>query len=282
VGIEQRYRIVKELGRGGMGVVYQAFDSVLEREVALKELALHLTAQGDFARRFKQEARVLARLSHPHIVQVHDLVEQGERIWIAMELVKGGTLAAAIERAAGPLPWRRALQLAEQICLGLDYAHSQGVIHRDVKPMNVLLTDEEAGSAKLTDFGLAKHIGASTHTREGTLLGSVRYMSPEQAAGRKADALSDVYAFGITLYEMLAGRVPFDGEIPTVLAQHISQPPTRLRRLRPELPERLEIVVHRLLAKRPEQRPKSLRLVAEALAMLAGEESDPRAGEPRA
>jgi hypothetical protein len=282
VGIEQRYRIVKELGRGGMGVVYQAFDSVLERELALKELALHLTAQGDFARRFKQEARVLARLSHPHIVLVHDLVEQGERIWIAMELVKGGTLAGAIERAGGPLPWRRALQLGEQICLGLDYAHGQGVIHRDVKPMNVLLTHEETGSAKLTDFGLAKHVGASTHTREGTLLGSVRYMSPEQAAGRKADALSDVYSFGITLYEMLTGRVPFDGETPTVLAQHISQPPTRLRRLRPELPERLEIVVHRLLAKRPEQRPKSLRLVAEALAILAGDDSDRRAGEPRA
>lgn len=281
VGVEQRYRIVKELGRGGMGVVYQAFDTVLEREVALKELPLHLTARGDFARRFKQEARVLARLSHPHIVQVHDLVEQDERIWIAMELVKGGTLADAIERAGGALPWRRALQLGEQICRGLDYAHTQGVIHRDVKPINVLLTQEEGGSAKITDFGLARHVAASTHTQEGTLLGSVSYMSPEQAAGRKADSLSDVYSFGITLYEMLAGHVPFEGEIASVLAQHISQPPARLRRLRPDVPERAETVVHRLLAKRPELRPASLLSVAETLAEIASRESEPQSGECR-
>jgi serine/threonine-protein kinase len=224
---------------------------------------------------------VLARLSHPHIVQVHDLVEQDERVWIAMELVKGGTLADAIGRAGGSLPWRRALQLAEQICLGLDYAHNQGVIHRDVKPINVLLTQEEDGSAKITDFGLAKHVDASAHTQEGALLGSVSYMSPEQAAGRKADSLSDVYSFGITLYEMLTGRVPFEGEIAAVLAQHVSQPPTRLRRLRPDVPERVETVVHRLLAKRPEQRPASLRWVGETLADIAGDESDPQTGEGR-
>jgi serine/threonine-protein kinase len=281
VGVEQRYRIVKELGRGGMGVVYQAFDTVLEREVALKELPLHLTARGDFARRFRQEARVLARLSHPHIVQVHDLVEQDERIWIAMELVKGGTLADAIERSGGSLPWRRALQLAGQICMGLDYAHTQGVIHRDIKPINVLLTQDEACSAKITDFGLAKHVAASAHTREGTLLGSVSYMSPEQAAGRKVDSLSDVYSFGITLYEMLTGHVPFEGEVAAVLAQHLSQPPTPLRHLRPDVPEGVESIVDRLLAKRPEQRPATLRGVAETLAEIARHESDPRMDEGR-
>ncbi|MEN8158448.1 MAG: serine/threonine-protein kinase [Myxococcota bacterium] len=269
MGGEQRYRIVKELGRGGMGVVYEAFDVVLEREVALKELPLHLTSQREFVRRFKQEARLLARLSHPNIVQVHDLVEHDERIWIAMELVKGGTLADAIERSGGALPWSRALQLAEQICRGLDYAHSQGVIHRDIKPINVLLTQDENGAAKITDFGLAKHVGASAHTQEGTLLGSVPYMSPEQAAGRKADTRSDVYSVGITLYEMFTGHVPFEGEVAAVLAQHVSQPPARLRRLRPDVPEGVEGVVHRMLAKRPEQRPASLARVAETLTGVA-------------
>jgi len=282
VGVEQRYRVIKEIGRGGMGVVYQALDSALEREVALKELPTHLTAQPEFARRFKQEARMLGRLSHPNIVQVYDLVEDGERLWIAMELVKGGTLADAIERSGGSIAVPRALELAQQIAAGLAYAHSQGVIHRDIKPINVLLTQEEGGTAKITDFGLAKHVASSVHTQEGTLLGSARYMSPEQAAGRATDARSDIYSFGITLYEMLAGRTPFEGEIAAVLAQHLSQPPPPLRHWRADVPERLESLVHFLLAKQPEERPATLRVAAEALAELARDNGVPRTEASRA
>ncbi len=282
VGIEQRYRLVKELGRGGMGVVYQALDSVLEREVALKELPSHLTAQSELARRFKQEARMLARLSHPNIVQVHDLVEDGDRLWIAMELVKGGTLADAIERCGGAIPWPRAIALADQIAAGLDYAHAQGVIHRDIKPINVLLTQEEGGSAKITDFGLAKHIASAVHTQEGTLLGSARYMSPEQAAGRATDARSDIYSFGVTLYEMLAGRTPFEGEVAAVLAQHLSQPPPPLRRWQASVPERLASLVHGLLAKDPEERPATLRDTRETLVAIARDDAAARTEARRA
>ena len=275
VGADHRYRLDKEIARGGMGVVYQAFDTALEREVALKALPSQLASQSEFARRFRQEARVLARLSHPNIVRVYDLVEDGEQLWIALELVKGGTLADAMARAGGVLPWPRAVGYADQVAAGLGHAHAEGVIHRDIKPMNVLLTQEEGGVAKISDFGIARHLAASVHTRAGTVLGSALYMSPEQAAGRPSDARSDIYSFGVTLYELLAGRPPFDGDVVTVLAQHLSKPPPSLRSLRPELPERLEALTHAMLAKDPAQRPATLsaaREVFEALLRAAAEQ----------
>jgi hypothetical protein len=265
VGAGGRYRLGREAGSGGMGVVHQALDTALDRTVALKELPHHLTARSDLARRFRQEARLLARLSHPNIVQVYDLIEDGNRLWIAMEFVDGGTLADAIERT-GALAWPEALRLGRQIAAALGFAHEQGVIHRDVKPINILLTTD--GIPKITDFGLAKLLESSVHTQEGSLLGSARYMSPEQAAGRPADARSDIYSLGITFYEMLCGRAPFEGETASVLAQHLSQDPPPLGDLARDLPPGLEGLVMRMLEKEPERRPADLDAVIGALSSL--------------
>ncbi len=276
VGPDGRYRLEREVGRGGMGVVYQALDTALERAVALKEMPLHLTGRTDLARRFRQEARLLARLSHPNIVQVYDLIEDGKRLWIAMEFVEGGTLADAIDRT-GALTPTEAVRIGRQLAAGLGFAHKQGVIHRDVKPINVLLTSD--GVPKLTDFGLAKLLESSVHTQEGSLLGSVRYMSPEQAAGRPADGRSDVYSLGVTFYEMLCGRAPFEGETASVLAQHLSQDPTPLSELARNVPSELGALVMRMLEKAPERRPSDLDAVSEVLSTLepgSGETVEPK------
>jgi serine/threonine protein kinase len=248
-----------------MGIVHQALDTALDRTVALKELPLHLTARADLARRFRQEARLLARLSHSNIVQVYDLIDDGNRLWIAMEFIDGGTLADAIERS-GALAPMDAVRLGGQLAAGLGFAHAQGVIHRDIKPINVLITRD--GIPKLTDFGLAKLLESSVHTQAGSLLGSARYMSPEQAAGGASDERSDVYSLGVTFYEMLSGRTPFEGETASVLAQHLSQEPLPLGELVRDLPADFEALVMRMLEKDPERRPGDLDAVALALSSL--------------
>jgi len=268
-GPANRYQILRELGRGGMGVVYHALDTVLQREVALKELPLHLGGRSDIAERFRQEARVVAKLSHPHIVQVHDLIEDGGRLWIALEFVRGGTLTDAMHYAGGALGWPEAARIGLQITEGLGFAHAQGVIHRDIKPMNVLLTDARPPVAKLTDFGLARLAESSEHTLPGSLLGSARYMSPEQVAGKLADARSDLYALGVTFFEMLTGRVPFDGEFTAVLARQVNEPAPDVRTITPDVPPELATLVTSLLAKAPEDRPQSADHVAIALRALA-------------
>jgi len=269
VGAASRYKIVRELGRGGMGVVYQAMDTVLQREVALKELPLHLGGSTDIAKRFRQEARVLAKLAHPSIVQVHDLIEDEGRLWIALEFVRGGTVADAMRYSGGALPWPDVARIGGQIAEGLAFAHAQGVIHRDIKPMNVLVTDAHPPVAKLTDFGLARLVESTEHTVPGSLLGSARYMSPEQVAGRPADARSDLYALGVTFFEMLTGRVPFDGEFAVVLARHANEPAPDVRTLAPDVPPDLAALVASLLAKAPEDRPRDAGHVVIALRALA-------------
>jgi len=269
VASAHRYQLTRELGRGGMGVVYHAIDTLLQREVALKELPLHLGAPSDLAQRFRQEARVLAKLSHPCIVQVHDLIEAEGRLWIALEFVRGGTLAEALERRGGALPWPEVVRIGRQIAEGLDFAHTQGVIHRDIKPMNVLLTDGDPPVAKLTDFGLAKLAESTEHTQPGSLLGSARYMSPEQVNGQAADARSDLYALGITFFEMLTGRVPFDGEFAAVLARHLGEIPPDVTELAPDVPPALATLVASLLAKSPDERPTDAARVARDLDRMA-------------
>ena len=266
VGPGSRYHLTAELGRGGMGVVYLATDAVLERDVALKEFPARFANDPGFTERFRQEAKLLARLTHPNIVQIFDFVEDEGHLWMAMELMQGGDLDEMLRRT-GALPQEAAVAIALPLAEGLGFAHSRGVVHRDFKPQNVLFTGDRI--PKITDFGLAKSADASMHTVEGSILGSPRYMSPEQASGQDADLRSDLYSFGVTLFQMLTGKVPFDGDTASVLAQHITQPPPPPRALVPALSKDLEGLVLALLAKDRSRRPQSMTEVAAALSKLA-------------
>jgi serine/threonine-protein kinase len=257
-----------------MGVVYRARDRVLGRAVALKELPAHFTDNPQLAARFRREARALARLSHPHIVQVYDLVEAEGKLWMTMELVTGDSLESELERE-NRLPLDRALELAQQMAEALAHAHEEGVIHRDFKPANVMV--DRTGRAKVADFGIAKLSRDPKLTQAGAILGSPAYMSPEQATGDEADARTDVYAFGATFYEMLTGAPPFDGhDVASVLMQHITTPPVPPSDKGIELPESLEALVLATLAKKREERPASMHEIAETLRRGNGYEQPPK------
>lgn len=260
-----RYAITDELGRGANGVVYRADDAVLGRQVALKELPVHLSNDDFVVQRFRQEARVLAQLNHPNIVQVYDFIEHERRMWMAIELVEGGNLDSFLE-SRGSLPPREAGWLGGRMAEAIAFAHDQGVIHRDLKPLNVLLVDER--TPKVTDFGLAKLTKGGVHTVEGTVMGSPHYMSPEQADGKPIDCRTDVYALGVILYQMLTGKVPFAGDIASVLAQHIRKPPPRFCKVAPNnsIPPKLERLVMAMLAKKPNDRPAGMGEVIKELA----------------
>jgi predicted Ser/Thr protein kinase len=265
-GPNGRYRIRQEIGRGAMGIVFRAYDNVLARDVALKQLPESMSHDENFAVRFQQEARTLARLNHPNIVHVYDFVQQNGQCWIAMELVDGEELDAMMRRA-GSLQVGEAVRLSLQLAEALAYAHEHGVIHRDIKPANIMITPQ--GVLKIGDFGLAKLAQSSLHTREGTVLGSPAYMSPEQAEGKETDARSDIYAFGVTVYKLLTGRLPYVGGLQTVIAQKLIKPPPPLRELNHKIPEQLDRLVMQMLAKEPENRPSRMRACAEELQAFA-------------
>jgi tRNA A-37 threonylcarbamoyl transferase component Bud32 len=263
-----RYTIIEELGHGANGVVYRADDAVLGRQVALKELPVRLTEDDVVAPRFRQEARALARLNHPNIVQVYDFIEHDRRMWMAIELVEGGTLASFLERR-GTMSAPDAAGLGGRIADAVGFAHDRGVVHRDLKPLNVLLADER--TPKVTDFGLAKLTEGEVHTVEGTVMGSPHYMSPEQADGGPIDRRADIYSLGVILYQMIAGKVPFDGDIASVLAQHIRKPPLPLRKAAPNkpVPAKLDRLVTAMLAKKPHDRPDDMGQVSAVLGQLS-------------
>jgi eukaryotic-like serine/threonine-protein kinase len=241
-----RYRIVRRVGAGGMGVVYLAHDPRLDRPAAVKLLSAHLTLDPAARRRFEEEARAPSALDHPHIATVYEVGDApGGRLYIAMAYYEGETLRQALDRE--PLPIRRVLELGAQIASALAAAHRHGIVHRDVKPANVVVTEE--GVAKLVDFGVAKAAGRAL-TRTGTLPGTVAYMSPEQTAGDVVDPRTDVWAMGVMLYEMLAGRHPFvaDGEQPLIHRIRHDEP-TALERVRPGVPPELATLVSRCLSK---------------------------------
>jgi hypothetical protein len=266
IGRDGRYRVDTELGHGGMGIVYRGYDTVLGRHVALKGLPVGLARDEAFVSRFQQEARALALLSHPCIVHVYDFVKDQGRFWMVLELIDNGDLTAYL-KTHGRLQIAEAIRLGTQLARALAYAHKQGVVHRDFKPSNVLLTT--AGTPKITDFGLAKLMGSTSQTQSGTILGSAPYMSPEQAAGKPADERSDVYALGITLYEMATGRTPFEGDTASLLAQHITQTPPPPHELCAEIPLGLEALILSMLAKDPDKRTRDLEAVARQLAVMA-------------
>lgn len=290
--LNERFSIIEVIGTGGMGRVYKAIQSPLDRVVALKVLNPHYGASGrdpNFQKRFFLEASLTSKLRSPNTITVHDYGRTEDGIYyIAMEFVDGQTLAQVLT-ANGPLPWQRVLQIAQQICRSLREAHKNGIIHRDLKPANVMLLSEEADhdQVKVLDFGLVKSMATQDEpeiTQAGMMLGSPLYMAPEQAK-HIADARSDIYSLGVVIYQMLMGRPPFIAkESVDAIVKHISEPVPRFAQVRPDLnvPAELEAVVLKCLAKKPEQRFQSMDELLEGLRNAAhangisGLFSDPR------
>ena len=250
------YKIIQEIGRGGMAVVYRAYQTSLNRHVAIKVLPQHLGFDQVFVERFQREARASAQLRHPNIAVIYDVGHDQGYYYIVMELLEGRTLKQVIVQN-GTLPVERATRIAEQVAAALDYAHERGLVHRDVKPANIFVGKDD--HVTLTDFGIAKATVESRQlTSTGTLMGTPEYMSPEQAEGEEVDCRTDLYALGIVLYEMLAGRPPFRTEVPlATLYKQVNETPLSIRQLRPHVPRWMEMVVHMALAKRPQDRGQS-------------------------
>jgi len=266
-----RYEIVREIARGGMATVYLARDLTLDRPVALKVLSPELSGDPSFVERFRREAQAAARLSHPNVVSVYDWGQEADTPFIVMEYVEGRTLRDVLA-AEGPLAPLRVAEIGEQIAAGLSFAHRHGIVHRDVKPGNVLLS--RTGGVKVTDFGIARAMGGGDGlTQTGSVMGTAVYFSPEQAQGLPVDARSDVYALGVVLYEMATGAPPFRGENPVSVAyQHVREPLPRPSERMPGLPADLERVIVCALAKRPEDRyPSADDLRADLLRIRRGE-----------
>jgi len=260
-----RYRLDRKLGEGGMATVYSGTDTLLRRRVAIKVLRSQYAADAEFVRRFYQEAESAARLSHPNIVNTYDVGREGDTYYIVMELVDGPSLGEIIA-ADGKLPEPVAIDYAAQICNGLAYAHRQGLLHRDIKPANVLVTKDDV--VKLSDFGIARAVSQHTMalTKPGLVMGSVFYISPEQAQGHELDEASDLYSVGIVLYQMLTGELPYNGESPvTVALKHIGDPVPSLDTKKLGVSPALAAIVNKLLQKRPENRFSSASEVATAL-----------------
>jgi len=261
-----RYRIDRPIGSGGMGVVHAGTDTLLRRPVALKQLFSHLISDSEQSSRFRQEALALASLTHPHVVTIYDLVEFEDHFWIVMELLPGGSLADRID-ARGAIPAEQSIAIACDIASGLGYAHERGIVHRDVKPMNILFTAD--GKPKLTDFGNAKPREPAVQTQQGHLIGSPSFMSPEQITGAAVDCRTDIYSLGISLYQMLTGRTPFAGELSSILAQHVNADPVPPGARAPGLAPEVDAAVLRMLAKSPARRYQSCAEVIAALRMAA-------------
>ncbi len=268
-----RFELQEALGSGGMAAVYRAWDHTVQRLCAIKVLSDVLSRDEEFRQRFRREAEAARGLTHPCIVAVYAYGEAGPHHYIAMEYVAGGALSDALRRS-GVVREGEALRIASEVADALAYAHSLGVVHRDIKPHNVLLT--EHGHVKVADFGIARTLDATSLTRTGTVMGSAQYLSPEQARGDHAGPASDLYALGIMLFEMLAGRVPFDGEAPVAIAlKHLNEPPPDLHGVRPDLSAATVAVVKRLLAKAEAERyPTAAALAADLRQIASGLHAD--------
>jgi serine/threonine protein kinase len=259
-----RYRLLKGIGQGGMAEVYLAEDERLERQVAIKILPTALAREGNFLARFEREARSAAKLQHPNILPIHDYGQQDGITYLIVPYIPGGTLAQRIAQARGPLPLNKVVFWTGEMASALQFAHSQGIIHRDVKPGNMLLADGD--HIVLSDFGIAKVVNDSTNlTMAGSTVGSPDYMAPEQANG-EPDYRSDIYSLGVVVFQMLTGRVPFTASTPVqVMLMHVQATPPLPRSINPALPPQVDALIQRALAKRPAQRYQSANELAEAL-----------------
>jgi serine/threonine protein kinase len=270
-----KYRILEPLGRGGMAQVYKAYHPQLDRYVAIKVLRSDLVEDAEFLARFRREARAVAALRHPHIVQIYDFDAQDDLYYMVMELLEGDTLKAYLNtlRVSGErIPLGEMVRIFIDVLDGLSYAHREGIIHRDLKPANIMLTRH--GQAVLTDFGIAQIVGGTQYTVAGALMGTLSYMAPEQGMDGTCDARSDIYSMGIAYFEALTGSVPFDADTPlAILMKHINDPLPMPRRIDPNIPEPFEHVALKALAKRPDDRFQSADSMAEAL-MGAAKEAD--------
>ncbi|MHB9095998.1 MAG: Stk1 family PASTA domain-containing Ser/Thr kinase, partial [Eubacteriales bacterium] len=269
-----RYEIISQLGGGGMALVYKARDTLLNRPVTVKILRSEYTSDEEFVSRFRREAQAVAKLSHPNIVSVYDVGQEGDTHYIVMEYVEGWNLKQIIKEQ-GRLPIGKAIDIAGQICGGLQDAHEHGIVHRDIKPHNILVTDN--GRVKVTDFGIAQIMSSVTVTNSGTIVGSVHYFSPEQAKGGTTGAKSDIYSVGVVLYEMVTGKVPFEGETPIAVAlRHIQDNPVPPGKLNSQVSPELERVIMRAMEKDVTMRYMTAGDMAKDLRRIAGPLSDTR------
>jgi serine/threonine-protein kinase len=247
-----QYKVIEKLGAGGMSSVFKAVDLMLAREVAIKVLRSDIANQPEVIERFRTEAAMLAKLNHPNIATVHAFFREEDDFFMVMELLSGETLAGVIYRS-GAMTWEQAMPLFVQVLDGIAHAHRQGIIHRDLKPGNIMLTD--AGVVKIMDFGIARMMGTERMTRDGRLIGTLEYMSPEQIQRQEADARSDIYSLGVVLYEMLTGRLPFTGtsdyELMKSQVQDTPLPPTSFA---PQIPVPVAEAIMQALAKDPDAR----------------------------
>ena len=243
-----RYEIIEKIGNGGMATVYKATDKVLKRYVAVKILRDEFTTDEEFIKRFEAEAQSAARLTHANIVSIFDVGVDENLYYIVMELIQGKTLKEIIIEERGPLPWKWSVNVAIQIASALEVAHRNNIIHRDIKPHNIIITED--GIAKVTDFGIAKAVSNSTITAFGTTIGSVHYFSPEHARGGFTDAKSDLYSLGVVMYEMVTGKVPFDADTPVSVAlKHMQEEPVEPIELNPNLPVAVNKIIMKALQK---------------------------------
>lgn len=250
--IGNRYKIQEKIGNGGMATVYKALDQILNRYVAVKVLREEFTTDEEFIKRFNAEAQSAARLTHPNIVSVYDVGQEYNIYYIVMELIQGKTLKQIIEED-GHLSWKWAVNIAIQIASALEMAHKNNIIHRDIKPHNIMITED--GVAKVTDFGIAKAVSNSTITAFGTTIGSVHYFSPEHARGGFTDARSDLYSLGVVMYEMVTGRVPFDSDTPVSVAlKHMQEEPIEPIKIKPDLPQCVNDIIMKAMRKDANER----------------------------
>lgn len=254
--LEGRYQVLSELGRGGMGIVFQAYDKQLNEQVAIKLLSPLLSADQEALDRLKREVSLARRVTHQNVIRIHDISEVNGLHYVSMEFFGGTNLKEHLRRS-GPLSLLNAYQIFSQICDGLEAAHSQGVVHRDLKSQNIMIGP--SGQVKIIDFGLARSVHLEGMTATGLIMGTPEYMAPEQVAGKHVDERADIYALGVILFEMLTGRVPFTGESAIAVGfQQLKDPPPSPRSINPQIPEEVERTILRALEKTPMQRYRSV------------------------